>query len=149
MAKALPKILGIMTYRLSKELSRPIYSEYESRYKDIEYLLQHNKSFWKIKKDIKTIEILLAMSIYYKRVIANLHGACNFHKTVHSTSNANVIEIGNYRFDRAENNKMLHIVLAFKAIQTKYRIMDFVFEYNETKGFLDNVVRLKEIFSRK
>ena len=146
MATEAPLIIRVITSKHPYDLANQIYHEYESRHKDVMYYLFQTEGYASLKKNLKTIELLLGMSIFHKRVIANLDAATKFHKTVTTTSKTDVVEIGRYQFDSSEKNKMLHIILSFRDLKEKYGIADFVFEYNETRDFLKNI---KKMISRR
>jgi hypothetical protein len=58
-----------------------------------------------------TVEVLLALSIFHKRVIQNLDGAIKFQGTVHRTSGAEAIAIGSYDFNKLESNRVTAILI--------------------------------------
>ena len=78
MAKKSP-LINILTYNLDFKLARQIFNEYESRLKDVKYLITQFKTYKVLEEDLKTVELLLALSIFHKRVIANLDAALKFY----------------------------------------------------------------------
>lgn len=138
-------IINILTYKLPFDISNQIYNEYQSRIREALYLIENYKTYRVLEKDIKTVELLLALSIFYKRIIANFDAAVKFYGTVSKMSNADTIKIGSYNLTGNEKNKLLAVVLNYKRILKKYSIQPFVMEYNETRNFLKNLITLKSV----
>lgn len=138
-------IINILTYKLPFDISNQIYNEYQSRIREALYLIENYKTYRVLEKDIKTVELLLALSIFYKRIIANFDAAVKFYGTVSKMSSADTIKIGSYNLTGDEKNKLLAIVLNYKKILKKYSIQPFVMEYNETRNFLKNLITLKQV----
>ena len=75
------------------------------------------------------------MSIFHKRVIANLDGAVKFYGTVSRNSEADTIKIGNYNLNGEERNQILAVVKSYDLLIERFSIPKFTMEYNETKEF--------------
>lgn len=146
MAKETP-IINILTYHLHFELTNQIYNEFQSRYKEANYLIENYKTYKVLKKDIKVVEVLLSLSIFHKRVIANLDAAVKFYGTVSKSSNANTIKMGAYELTGDEKNKILAVVLNYNKLIEKFSIPPKYMEYYETKEFLKNLINLKSQIS--
>jgi len=146
MAKESP-IINILTYSLPFELTNQIYNEFQSRFKESKYLIENYKTYKVLEGDIKTVELLLSLSIFHKRVIANLDAAVKFYGTVTSYSEAEIIKIGSYDLTGEEKNKILAVVMSYNNLIQKFSISSFVMEYYETKEFLKNLITLKAILS--
>lgn len=138
-------IINILTYKLPYDISNQIYNEYQSRIREALYLIKNYKTYKILEKDIKTVELLLALSIFYKRIIANFDAAVKFYGTISKMSNADTIKIGSYNLTGEEKNKLLAIVLNYKKIINKYSIQPFMMEYYETREFLKNLITLKSL----
>jgi hypothetical protein len=143
------KIIKIMCYRLPYELSNQVYNEFESRFKEATWLIKNSRYYRNLRNDIKTVELLLALSVFYKRVISNLDAVVKFYGTVNRVSNAEAISIGSYDLDGKEKNKLLAIVMHYKKIQLRFGMPDWVFEYNETKQFLSYIIQYRASFGKK
>lgn len=139
-------IINILTYGLPYDLANQMYNEYQNRMLEAKYLLENYSYYKSLKKDTKTIEMILALSIFYKRVICNLEAAVKFHNTISKNSEADIIQIGKYNFDSKEKNSMLSLSLNFNELTTKYGITLYYLDYFETKEFLKKVKELKESF---
>ena len=97
----------------------------------------NNYDFYKpLNQHLKAIEIILAMSIFYKRIITNLDSAVKFHGNVMAKSQADIVSIGSYELDTKEKNRIQAILINFQKIMEKYRIPHVFFDYYETKEFL-------------
>ena len=58
--------------RLPREISNPMYNEYYNRLKEINFILENRDAYKHLLQYKKTIELILSLSIFYKRVIANM-----------------------------------------------------------------------------
>ena len=96
MVKETP-IINILTYRLPYELTNQIYNEFQSRLREANILIEKYHTYRVLKNDLKTVELILSLSIFHKRVIANLDAAVKFYGTVCHKSQADTISIGNYK----------------------------------------------------
>ena len=136
-------IINILTYKLPFELSNQIYNEFQNRLREAHYLIEKYKKYKVLHNNLKTVELLLSLSIFHKRVIANLDAAIKFHGTVSRKSQADTISIGAYKFTGEEKNKLLAVVLNYKQLIEKFSIPPIVMEYYETREFLKNLIDLK------
>lgn len=136
-------IIRIMCYGLPYELSNQMYNEFENRYKDALYLIKTYPFYLPIRNNLKTVELLLALSIFHKRVIANLDSAVKFYGSVTRHSNATAIRIGDYSLDIAERNRIQSVILNYRSLVGKYSLPGNFFEYIETKEFIRKIVHLK------
>lgn len=136
-------IINIFTYKLPQELAQQVYNEYQNRLREVNYSLENNKRYSPLKKEIQTVELLLALSIFYKRVIANLEGAVKFYGTVNRISDAEAIQMGSYYFTAEEKNHILALTIKYRKILEDFHIPENIFTYHETRDFLKNMVSLK------
>ena len=136
-------IINILTYKLPFELSNQIYNEFQSRYKDAKYLIETYKTYKPLKDNIKSVELFLSLSIFHRRVIANLDGALKFYGTVTKDGQTDTIRIGSYNLTGEEKNKILAVVMNYNSLLEKFSIPQTVMEYYETREFLKNLISLK------
>jgi hypothetical protein len=140
-------LINILTYKLPYELSNQIYNEYQGRLREAKYLIENYKTYGVLKEEIKTVEILLSLSIFHKRIIANLDAAVKFYGTVSRISQADtVIRIGGYNLTGNEKNRLLAIVLNYKQLIEKFSITSDFMEYYETKELLKKIIALRSNF---
>lgn len=130
--------------KIPRALSQPMYAEYSSRMSEVKFLLEHD-AYKALKANLELIELLLATSIFYKRVVTNLEAANKFTGTVFNASEAEYIKIGSYKLTSAENRKIFSVIQNYKAIMIKYHIPKSIIEYTETKEFLRAVKDYKKI----
>lgn len=142
MVKETP-IINILTYRLPYELTNQIYKEFQSRWKEANILIEKYGNYSVLKNDLKTVELILSLSIFHKRVIANLDAAVKFHGTVYHKSQADTISIGKYKLTGEEKNKLLSVVMGYNQLIERFSISPVVMEYYETREFLKNLIYLK------
>ncbi|ESU18997.1 hypothetical protein FCR2A7T_24090 [Flavobacterium cauense R2A-7] len=88
---------------------------------------------------------MLALSVFHKRVIANLDGAVKFYGTVTKSSEAEIIKIGSYDLTNEEKNKILAVVMSYNKLLEEYSIPPIVMEYYETREFLRKLIDLKSV----
>lgn len=138
-------IINILTYGLPYELANQIYNEYQDRLRDANYLIEHYQSYAEVGNYKEVFELLLALSIFHKRVIGNFLGVTKFYRTVFRKSQAEVIRIGSFDFDKAEQNKLLRVTLTYKSLLEEYAIPETLFDYYLTRDFLRSVIRFKSL----
>ena len=142
MAKDTP-IINILTYQLPYNLANQIYNEFQSRVKEANYLIENYKTYKPLKDSSKTIELLLSLSIFHRRVITNLDGAVKFYGTVTKKGKTDTIRIGSYDLTLEEKNKILAVVINYNHLLEKFSIPPIVMEYHETREFLKKIIMLK------
>jgi hypothetical protein len=141
MSKETP-FINILTYGLPYKLANQIYKEFGSRLSEAKYIINLSDRYKPLAKYIVTVEILLAMTIFHKRVIANLDAAVKFYGTVNEYSNAETIRIGTYDFTGEEKNKVLALIINYNQLCKKYGIPEGINDYEITKEFLIKVLSL-------
>ncbi|WP_439505756.1 hypothetical protein [Sediminibacterium sp.] len=139
-------IINILTYGLPFDLANQMYNEYQNRLAEVKYILEISDYYKSLKVDFEVVELILALSIFYKRVVCNLKAAVKFHNTVYKFSSADIIQIGKYNFNNQEKNSLLSLILNFNELTTKYGITGYYFDYFETKELLKKVRELKNSF---
>ncbi|MEY4522773.1 MAG: hypothetical protein RIT10_1958 [Bacteroidota bacterium] len=136
-------IINILTYQLPYKLANQIYNEFQSRVKETNYLIENYKTYKSLKDSSKTIELLLSLSIFHRRVITNLDGAVKFYGTVTKKGKTDTIRIGSYDLTLEEKNKILAVVINYNHLLEKFSIPPIVMEYHETREFLKKIIMLK------
>lgn len=136
-------IINILTYQLPYNLANQIYNEFQSRVKEANYLIDNYKTYKPLKDSSKTIELLLSLSIFHRRVITNLDGAVKFYGTVTKKGKTDTIRIGSYDLTLEEKNKILAVVINYNHLLEKFSIPPIVMEYHETREFLKKIIMLK------
>lgn len=142
MAKETP-IINIFTYGLPYKLANQIYKEYDSRLREAVFIITKSKRYATLKDSMKTVELLLALSIFDKRVISNLDAGVKFYKTVNSYSQSETIQIGTYKLTGDEKNKLLGVIISYNNILNNYGLTEGLTNYTATKDFLLYLVNLK------
>lgn len=133
-------MIQIFTENLPYKLSEQMTYEYNNRISDINHFLSGKYDFYSsLKKDIRTIELLLALSIFHKRVLSNFESANKFTSRVILKSDANSIQLGTYELSSKEMFKLNKTVVNFRKLMQEYDIPISIFEYLETKEFLRKV----------
>jgi hypothetical protein len=136
-------MIELFCSKLPRDLSNQMYNEFSNRMKEVKYLLEY-PFYQNLKSDIKTIEMFLALSIFYKRVILNLESATKFSGNVYKKSDAKSIRIGLYDLTPEESRRINAVVMNFKEILKNYSIPTRVIAYSETKVFLKELKKYKE-----
>jgi hypothetical protein len=120
---------------LPKFLSDQLFNEYEFRRRELEFIVEKYPAKYKWIEDIDSIKLLLATSIFYKRVIAQLEAAG---KTYYDLIGGQVsaISIGNYNLTENEAGKLVAITSDFYQLLTIFGLNIYLFDYFDTSGFL-------------
>ena len=133
-------MIKLFTENLPYKLREQMTFEYNRRLGDINYFISGKYDYYShLKKDIETIELLLALSIFYKRVLSNFDSATKFTSRVIFNTKAVSVQLGTYDLSTKEIFKLNKTVLSFKALMEEYSIPFGLFEYIETKEFLRKI----------
>ena len=135
-------IINILTYGLPFKLANQIYNEYQSRLSEAKYIIDLSERYKPLAEYIETVGILLALTIFHKRIIANLDAAVKFYGTVNSNSDADTIKIGSYDFTGDEKNKILGLTISYNKLRERFRLPQDLNEYELTKEFLVKLLSL-------
>lgn len=130
-------------HKLPVEISRPMYYEYYNRLKEIDFIIDNRTAYKKLQEDRKVVELILSLSIFYKRVVANIKGASSFATAVFKDSKASAIRIGNYDLTHQEKNKLLAIVINYRKLLEKYEISHDIITTAENRDFIRKIKDLK------
>lgn len=142
-------LLNILTAGLSGTVTRPIYLEYNSRRKELDRIWAKEGNNYKVLQNhVKTVEALLAISLFYRYVMGYMQGATSFYKLVNQRylDGECAISIGQGVLDKKQQNHLLAAVIKFNQIKEKYQLYPAFFEYSETIQFLSNC---KDLFYQK
>ncbi|QLH47601.1 MAG: hypothetical protein HWD58_19500 [Bacteroidota bacterium] len=105
----------MFTENLPYKLGEQMTFEYNRRLSDINYFISGRYDYYAhLKKDIATIQLLLALSIFYKRVLSNFDSATKFTSRVVFKSEAVSVQLGTYDLSAKEIFKLNKTVLTFK-----------------------------------
>ena len=135
-------LINILTYNLPGAITRPLFTEYNNRVKEIGDILGWEDSAYKELCEYESvIESLLAMSLFYRYVLGHFQAVTSFYKTVNQRCGSEkecAIKIGRIVLDKEQQNHLLGAVIAFGKIREKYNIFPAFFEFSETAQFLRN-----------
>lgn len=140
------KLLDKFCSPLNFDLRRKIRSEFEGRLKEIQWLVTNTDFYSELENDLEIIEIILLLTVYYKRVITSLDSATKFYTRVSKVDRSEGIQIGRFNYNREHNNKILGVIINFKKLMDLYILPSYIFEYIETKEFISRIVTYKESF---
>lgn len=129
--------------RLPREISNPMYNEYYSRLREVYYIIDNREAYKHLSSYKKSIELILSLSIFYKRVISNMDAATKFASTVFAKSNAKAIKIGTYNLTGSEKNRITAIILNYNNLTEKYGLTSDILSTLETKDLLRKIKNLK------
>jgi len=136
------QIIRILTYGLPFKLSNQIFNEFQGRFTDIKYLVNKYDYYKNLRENLKTIELILSLSIFHKRVISNLDAAVKFYKTVSLKGGAESISIGNYKLTADEKFQLQTMVITYHNLLKKYNIPQYLIDFYDNKDFLRNLLGL-------
>lgn len=148
MSKETP-IINILTSKLPFKIANQIYNEYQNRLKESIYLIENYSTYKSLDGSIKTLELFLALSIFYKRIITNLDGVVKFHNTVENIGRIDTIQIGSYNLTSEEKKKLLAVVINYNKLLERFSIPSSTMEYYETKEFLKKILKYKSIIENE
>ena len=134
-------LLKILTYKLPGAVTRPLFTEYNNRLRDISNIWSWEKSAYRDLKEYEPMIVsLLAMSLFYRHVLGHLQGANSFYKTVNQRSGEKEsrISIGSTILDKKAQGQLEAIRISFKQIEDRYQIYPAFYEFSETAQFLRN-----------
>ena len=120
-----------------------MYNEYYNRLKEINFILENRDAYKHLLQYKKTIELILSLSIFYKRVIANMDAATKFAGTVFSNSSAIAIKIGSYDLTGSEKNRIIAVVMSYNSLTEKYSLTNDLLATMETKDLIKKIKDLK------
>ena len=129
--------------RLPREISNPMYNEYYNRLKEINFILENRDAYKHLLQYKKSIELILSLSIFYKRVIANMDAATKCAGTVFSNSTAIAIKIGSYDLTGSEKNRIIAVVMNYNLLIEKYSLTHDMLATTETKDLIKKIKDLK------
>lgn len=136
-------IINIMTYRLPRELSRPIYTEFQSRFSEAKRIIERYLKYQLLQDDLDLVELLLAMSIFHNRILVNLDAATKFYGLVMKSNRADGVKIGSYILNKQEVTLIQGILINNRKILRKYDMDESLFNYQLTIDFLQKLIDLK------
>lgn len=142
-------MINTFTENLPYRLSEQMLIEYNKRLSDVNYFVSGKYDYYAhLKRDIESIQLLLALSIFYKRVLTNFDSATKFSSRVVLKSEAEAIQLGTYELSSKEIFKLNKTVITFRKLLEDYSIPIGLFEYLETKEFLRKVKVYKDSLDR-
>lgn len=132
------KFTNDLPYKLSDQIT----IEYNKRLSDIKYLTSGKFDYYTpLRQHLEAVQLLLAFSIFYKRVVTNFESANKFTTRVMSNSTATAVQLGTYELTQKEIFKIDKVVIEFRQLTQRYSIPTYLFEYLETKEFLRKIKR--------
>ncbi|RZK27020.1 MAG: hypothetical protein EOO43_00955 [Flavobacterium sp.] len=136
-------IINIFTYKLPKRLSQPIYKDFEYRYKEALAIIIGYPKYAALKDELPTVELLLALSIFYNHIIANLDAAVTFHGLVTREDNVQGIRMGSYILNADEIRKLQSVIRFYHELMEKYNLSSSLWNYRLTLDFVQKLIIIK------
>lgn len=133
---------------LPRTLSQLLYNEYQVARKGLDFLLETYPQRYKWVDDPEIIRLLLALSIFYRRVIAQLESAMSFSRRLFK-SNVSYIEIGVDQIDHDQVEKMSKTVRDFYGLLKGFSISVELFDYYDSREFLSKVKQYKDFLEKE
>lgn len=119
--------------------------EFDKRLQEIRYLVSGRFHYYtSLSKNIETLEMLLALSIFHKRILTNFDSASKFTGRLIFEYDAKSLILGTYEMNRSEMSKLNKIVLIFRNLMNDYSINIELFEYSETIEFMRKIKQFKK-----
>jgi len=136
-------MINYFCYKLPQEISRPMYNEYYNRLREIDFIIKNRPAYKLLEDDHKAIKLILCLSVFYKRVIANIAGATVFSGNVFKNSDAVAIKIGDYDLTVKDKNRLLAVIINFQNLIMKYQLSLDLITTIETKDLIRKIKDLK------
>ncbi len=127
------------------ELRNQIISEYNSRVRELEYLLERkpDKYQWLEDEDVELVKYLLSIGIFYRRVIDPISGSVEFTNRVNRLGVPNV-KVGSIKLTSENLIELSGAVQAFERILNRFGFNDRFLDFDRIEEFLQNIKELKE-----
>ena len=138
-------LINIFCYGLPGVITKPICREYDSRWEEIERILNNQKynNYLFLKQYTKTIENLLALCMFYRYVVGNIMGGYKLFNLInHYSEEERPILVGKYILDKKESNRILAVSIELENIRKRFQLDKCFFEFTETTDFLRNCINL-------
>jgi|GEM_PF-5649074 len=133
---------------LPRSLSQLLYNEYQTGKKELDFLIKTYPKRYKWIDDIESIYLLLALSIFYRRIIAQLESAKAFSDRLFGLNIGN-IQVGVDYIDEKVTNQMSSAIYDFYQFLKKFHIFVELFDYFDYRDFLKNIKNYHKILERK
>lgn len=138
-------MIQLFTEALPYKISEQMLFEYNRRLADVNHFLNGDYSYYSsLKEDKDTIKLLLAISLFYKRILTNFESATKFTSRVIFNSEAKSVQIGTYDLSKKEIFRLKKTILTFNELMKNYSIPLDIFDYLETKDFLRKVKKYRD-----
>ena len=129
--------------KLPFELKNQILWEYNSRIRELEYVLKKKKRYSYIKdEDIEVIKNLLFLGIFYRKIINPISGAIEFTDQVNQLGIPNV-KIGAIKLTQKNLIGLSNAVKEFERIINKFGLNAKFFDFDKIEDFLHNISIVK------
>lgn len=138
--------LGKLTYKLSGQVTGPLYIDYNNKRREIERIWAKPDNAYSMLQDYaSTVDALLAMSLFYRHMLGHIHGASSFYAFVNRGTtivDECAIKVGNSVIDKDQQGHLQAALIRFDQILRGFQIGTWFFEFSETVEFLRNCKEL-------
>ncbi len=142
-------MIRIFCKGLPFELSRVLFTEYKSRKGEIDYQISHDRAFYeRYIENIDTVYLILAMSIYYKRVVAQLDAISTFQNNLRDRWKIGIVRIGDTLLTSEDEMSLSAYSGDFHRIMNHFNLPIWLFDWSDSVHFLRNIVMLYDHLKR-
>lgn len=145
MAARRSPIINVITSQLPGQLVAPMFQDFTRRFDEAKRMINRYEFYQPIRQNLDTVEYLLALSVFYNHVIANLDGAEKFYGTVTQNQNIDGISIGSYILNRREVREIRRIIISYENLLSHFSLTPQIANYERTHELLNRLVRIKNI----
>ncbi|MCL4637738.1 MAG: hypothetical protein M5Z89_02015 [Olivibacter sp.] len=143
-------MIEIFTNNLPFESGKKLNEEFRRLKQEILYILNNYKyANLSIVDDLNTIEFLLALAVFHRRVIANIESANSFTGFIFKNSTAEAVLIGDYELNISERHRLYAVVTRFRSLLQHNNISQKLLEYEDVNAFIKEVAKYKSRLSKK
>lgn len=123
---------------LPRNLSNSLFNEYNNLEKELKFLINtyYNRYKWTQDINFEYFQIFLALSVFYRRVIAQLDSAVDFSRRFLFSDDIKGFRMGNYLFTDSESQKLKVLITDFVSFCCKYKINVYLFDFDNVSQFL-------------
>ena len=135
---------------LPSTLSNSMFYDYQSKERQVKFLVATytNSYKWLIDRDrnLEVTKLILAMSIFYNRVVVQLESVMDFTHRIIKGNDCEGLILGQTELNDDDINVIYKVVQKFNLIMKKYALFPELFDYSDTSEFLSNLkVYLKRL----
>ncbi len=126
------------------ELSVELMNEYRRQTTEFEFLWEKHAKKYEWIQNKETIYLIIALSIFYNKIIAPMASAGNFYEFV-SKKDVSSVKIGNYTLRKESADEFMRISDAFNKLLISFKLSEYALCYDNIERLLYNIKTSLEV----